>query len=146
MTVSFFVGLIPPRTTHQSKKIGINRATGHGALRDSKALVATKAFLDGAILPHRPKAPLEGALELRITYTWPHPSDTPVAIKRGPTRRKTTKPDCSNFAKTIEDRLVHWKFMHDDNQVSDLVVRKRWGQRPGIYVVLSEVPPHIEES
>lgn len=145
MTHSFFIDLIPPRTTHQSKKIGVNRTTGRGSLRDSNALKVTKTFLDQAIVLNRPAAPLKGPLELRITYFWPFPSDAKVAIKRGGNRRKTTKPDCSNFAKTLEDRLVHWKFMDDDAQVSDLVVRKRLSQRPGIFIALTELPELVGE-
>lgn len=59
-----------------------------------------------------------------------------LAGSAAPTRR----PDCSNVAKAIEDSMngIVWR---DDALVVDLVVRKRYGETPGVQVRVREWVP-----
>lgn len=56
-----------------------------------------------------------------------------VPLMRSGEIKPTKKPDCSNVAKLLEDALnkVLW---HDDSQVTDLVVRKRWAEADSVTV------------
>lgn len=47
----------------------------------------------------------------------------------------TTKPDCSNYAKGIEDALNSICY-HDDSQLSTIMVKKRYAERPGVLVLI----------
>ena len=49
--------------------------------------------------------------------------------------RPTVKPDCSNVAKAIEDGCNGIVFV-DDKQVTDLTVAKRYGNPPGVAVMV----------
>lgn len=48
-----------------------------------------------------------------------------------------TRPDCDNLNKTFADQLSDLGFWKDDGQVSDLIFRKRWGDRPRIEVSIT---------
>jgi Holliday junction resolvase RusA-like endonuclease len=41
--------------------------------------------------------------------------------------------------KTLEDRLVRLRFLEDDRSVVELVVRKYWGDQPGIEIDINPV-------
>ena len=43
------------------------------------------------------------------------------------------KPDCDNIAKICLDALNHIAF-NDDSQITDLVIRKRYGENPNVVV------------
>lgn len=49
--------------------------------------------------------------------------------------KHTKKPDCDNLAKTILDALNGIAFK-DDSQVTDLIIRKRYAEKPKVVVVL----------
>lgn len=89
-------------------------------------------------------APVDGpvALELHVTRL------RPTSYPKRPTARMpwpwadTKKPDCSNFAKVIEDALIGVAY-HDDAQIVDLRVTKGWGEH-AVRVVVKRVS--IEEA
>ena len=128
--IDFFVECIPPRATHHSKQI--QRIGKRLALLDSPQLDAAKAQLTALFINHRPKKPLEGALQLSIEIRFPFVASHTKAVRSAGEIWKTTRPDCSNLAKTIEDTLCRLKFFNDDSQVSVLVVSKKHSERPGI--------------
>lgn len=137
--IAFHVTCVPPKTSHHAKKI-IKRGK-FSSLADKPELVEAKAMLDSLLLPHQPQAPIVGAVSMRLEFTWPwlgsHPNKT-KALGRIP---HTSRPDCSNLAKTLEDRLVALRFIEDDNAVVELTVLKFWGNEPGISV---EILSHAE--
>ena len=47
--------------------------------------------------------------------------------------RPTVKPDCDNIAKVVCDALNGLAY-HDDNQVTNLTVAKRYTERPRVVV------------
>jgi Holliday junction resolvase RusA-like endonuclease len=103
-------------------------------LADKPELVASKAMLDSLLLPHQPTAPLTGPVTLRIEFTWPWLANHAKRIKALGRVPHTSKPDCTNVAKTFEDRLVALRFIGDDRAVVELTVLKFWGDEPGIFV------------
>ena len=51
----------------------------------------------------------------------------------------TTKPDCSNVLKAVEDAMNGIVYL-DDKQISDLSVRKRYSDKPGVNVTVWALP------
>jgi Holliday junction resolvase RusA-like endonuclease len=138
-TREFFLRCVPPKSSHHAKKIV--RVGKWTRLADKPELVAAKAMLDELLLPHQPEAPLDGPVCLSLAFTWPwlaSDSKRTKAIGRVP---HDHRPDCSNVAKTIEDRLVALRFLADDNQVVDLRVTKWRGEDAGISVTLAPCVP-----
>ncbi|HEY3499418.1 MAG TPA: RusA family crossover junction endodeoxyribonuclease [Polyangiaceae bacterium] len=130
--IEFFVSLVPPTTSHHHKKIV--RIGKFSKLADRPELVAAKNSLDAALYPHQPLVAMDGPVRLEVELTWPW--------RKGETKKRralgrvphTSKPDCSNMLKTLEDRLVKLCFIEDDKAVADVHVRKWWGDTPGIRV------------
>ena len=89
---------------------------------------------------------LEGPVELRLLID--------VAIPASWSKRKqaqalaaeilpTTKPDVDNVIKAIGDGLngVVWK---DDSQVSDVIARKRYAEKPQVRVMVRQAVNAVE--
>lgn len=138
--IKFWVAVTPPKTTHQSKFI----ARGGRRLINTEALNTAKAIYAAAFRKHAPPAPIGAPVELEIQIVFPHRQRTPK-FWRGKTVRNTTRPDATNLAKTIEDILVDLRFISDDNGVSDIIVRKRNGDTPGIFVRITQLE-YIDEN
>ena len=137
--IQCFIPCVPPRVNHQRKRIV--RVGQWTRLADAPELVAAKAMLETLLLPHAPASPLEGPVVLQLEFTWPWlagDSKRTKALGRVP---HTSRPDCSNVAKTLEDRLVALRFLADDSQVVDLRVRKWRGESPGIGIVVAPYQP-----
>lgn len=139
--MTFTLDCIPPEATHHSKKIvRIGKGpTAFSKLADTPALVAAKRTIDAALLPHKVAAPLRGPVRLTMDFEFPWRVSEPKKVRARGRIPRETKPDCSNLAKTTEDRLVALGFLEDDGQVVELVVRKWFGSQPGIRVSLVPV-------
>jgi len=140
--VRFFLPCVPPTTSHHHKRIA---RIGHfSKLVDREELVAAKGLLEELLIPHRIPKPIEGPVILRIEYTWPWLSTHGKRIRASGRIPHISKPDLSNVTKTIEDRLARLLFIEDDRKVFDLHVRKWWGERPGIEIVIAPFTDHVE--
>jgi Holliday junction resolvase RusA-like endonuclease len=145
--IEFFLVCVPPSTNHHAKRI--IRIGQFTRLADKPELVAAKEMIDGLLVPHRPRLPLVGPITLTLEFTWPWRAGESLKTRARRLIPRTARPDCSNLAKTTEDRLAKLRFMQDDSQVVELVVRKFFGDHPGIGVrlepcldpVQSVVPP-----
>lgn len=136
-SLSFFCPCVPPTTTHHHKKIiRIGRFTRIG---DRPELQQAKAMLEELLVKHQPHEPLRGAVRLELSFTWPWLAGHPKRLRALSFIPRTTKPDCSNLAKTIEDRLAALRFIENDANVVDLRVSKWFGDVPGIAVKVSTV-------
>jgi Holliday junction resolvase RusA-like endonuclease len=132
--IEFFLVCVPPSANHQNKRIV---KIGHFArLADKPELLAAKEMIDGLLVPHRPHAPLAGPLTLTLEFTWPWRAGDSAKVRARGRVPMTVRPDCSNLAKTTEDRLAALRFLEDDALVCELVVRKFRGDHPGIGVRL----------
>lgn len=130
--IAFRLTCVPPKTSHHAKRIV--KIGKFSRLADKPELNEAKQMLDSLLLPHQPPTPIAGPVAMRLEFTWPflasHPKKT-KALGRIP---HTSRPDLSNLAKTIEDRLVALRFIEDDNAVVELTLLKWWGDSPGIDV------------
>ncbi len=133
----------PPTTTHHSKKITTRGKFAR--LIDSPNLKDAISIWEARLMPHRPQRPMQGACKLSIKLVFSPPAyELSTKSKRarfqdGGTIYKTTKPDLSNIAKTLEDRLVALGFIMDDQSVSILRVEKRCGEDPGTHVTITSL-------
>lgn len=130
----------PPETTHHAKKIV--KAGRFSRLADTDELKAAISVWEARLLPHRPTDPVKGAVRLTIHAVFAVPKnqqDTKAKAARFEDMglvAKVSKPDCSNFAKTLEDRLVALGFIEDDKAVYQLTVSKWWGKHPRTTVTI----------
>lgn len=136
-TLTFFLACIPFKATHHAKRI-VNIG-GFARLADKPELVAARTTYESLLQPHRPAEPLCGALEVHLMFSFPFPKSASKRAVAAGTLRKTTRPDCSNLAKTFEDALGRCGFFRDDAQVVVLRVSKEYSERPGITVQLWEL-------
>lgn len=136
-SLRFFVACIPPTANHQRKRIV--RVGKWTRLADTPELNAAKDMLDSLLLPHQPAQPIAGPVALSIHWQWPWRASESKKRRALGQVPHTSRPDLSNLAKTLEDRLVALRFLEDDNAVVDLRLTKAWGDRPGIAVALRPV-------
>lgn len=140
--ISFFLPIIPPKATSQGagKRMVIiqNKATGKPRPMFFKNKKSEQAEGDFLVLcsPYRPPEPISGPIELQVIFTWPWRAGEPQWRRELGRAFHTTRPDCSNMIKQIEDVLTKLRFWHDDGQVSDEIIRKRWGNRVGITITI----------
>ena len=90
--------------------------------------------------PYAPKEPLQGAVALYVDFTFPWRKSEPkrrIALGRVP---HTSRPDCSNLIKMIEDVMTKLRFWTDDSCVAHLVISKGWGDNVGISVEVVQIP------
>lgn len=132
--IEFFLVCVPPTASHHVKRIV---RVGHFTrLADKPELVKAKEMIDGLLVPHRPRMPLQGPLTLTLEFTWPWRAGDSLKTRARRLIPRDVNPDCSNLAKTTEDRLAKLRFLENDSQVVELVVRKFFGDHPGIGVLL----------
>lgn len=134
-SLAFFCPCVPPTTTHQRKQI-VRRGPFVG-IGDTPELEKALAFLESVLLPHQPTAPVAGAVRLDLAFVWPFLAGAPKRVKALGLVRRTTKPDCSNLAKTLEDRLTTLRFIDDDARVAEGFTSKWFGQVAGIAVAIT---------
>ena len=79
-------------------------------------------------------APIDGPVRLRVVAVFGLPKSW-SRKKREAMRGAyhTQKPDGDNILKAIEDGLNHVAW-HDDSQVADARIVKRWGDDPHVFV------------
>lgn len=129
--IYFELPMLPPRVTHQSKKIV--RVGGYTRLANTTRLNQALRDYAVALKPYAPESPMDGALELTMTFVFPHPGSARKAI-RGTYVPKSTRPDYDNLAKTLQDVMTTLHFWYDDSQVWRSTIEKMYGPEPGIRV------------
>lgn len=131
--MTFTLPIVPPKTTSQMKRLVIVR--GKPVFFKNRAGVAAENDYLSLLEKHKPAAPLCDAVELAITFTWPHLSGT-SAKRLGERIPKTTRPDADNLVKQLADCLVKLQFIRDDGQIARLILEKFHGPEPGVTIRL----------
>lgn len=132
--LSFRLTCVPPTTTHQAKRIV--KMGKFSRLADKPELIEARHTLEQLLIPHQPSAPIAGPVALMLQFTWPWRASESKKVRARGRIPHTSRPDASNLAKTIEDRLVALRFIEDDNAVVSLYVSKWWGDESGIHVAI----------
>lgn len=140
--VVLWIPCLPPTASHHQKRIVRFKSKAGQAittLADKPALVGAKHTLEALLDPFKIARPIPGPIALDLSFVFPWRKGEP---KRNVARGRiphTTRVDCSNLAKTLEDRLTVLRFIEDDAQVSDLHVTKWWGEYPGIGISIRTI-------
>jgi Holliday junction resolvase RusA-like endonuclease len=95
--LSFTLPCVPPKTTHQSKRIV--RVGKFSRLADTPELKAAHALLDTLLLPYQPAAPFTGPVSLTLTFTWPWLASDSKKVRALGRIPHAKKPDADNAAK-----------------------------------------------
>lgn len=135
--ITFHLPIVPPKTTHQAKKIV--RVGGFTKLADKPELREVVSDYMTLLRPYVPAKPFEGAIILNLEFTFPWRKSEPKRNRVFRTMPHTSKPDWDNMAKTLVDVMVKLGFMRDDAQIFDSRVRKLWGDEVGINITIEEV-------
>ncbi|MDY5835778.1 MAG: RusA family crossover junction endodeoxyribonuclease [Eubacteriales bacterium] len=128
--IVFFMNMVPPTATKQQRKVDWQ----HRRIYDSDQVKEAKAKLEAHLYKHKPSAPLSGAICL--TTIWRYP--------RGKSHKdgeyKVTRPDVDNMPTLLMDCMTRLGFWNDDAQVAHLQVVKVWHERPGIEIMIENMP------
>lgn len=118
----------PPRTTAQQQRIG-NKKIYKGA-----TVSGTQQKLTAHLYAHAPTKPIDGPIRLTTIWQWRSASHG--------AGWKITKPDTDNLQKILKDCMTKLHYWHDDAQVCDERVIKRWtvnGEMPGIFIRIETI-------
>ena len=136
-----------PRAFTRRLKDGTVRARvfDAGSAEEWKSQVAL------ALKPHLPRAPWRGAVALTLAFHFRRPMShyrKDQSLKPKAPRRHLAKPDVDNLAKAVMDACTAMRVWEDDDQVTRLVVIRRWadpGTAPGLGLELQplDVEDHV---
>lgn len=136
--IEFFVSCVPPKTTAQ--QVGIfKRGDGTMFIAKKGKAEQAKQTLIAVFTPYKPQRALSGPVRLSITLEWPWRASESKRTRQSGRIWHTSRPDADNLAKMIQDCLAKLCFIENDAVVSELTVRKFWGDRPGITIQLAEL-------
>ena len=131
MTTEFFLPMVPPTVTHQTKKIGVR--DGKPYTYEPARLGQARAKLMAHLGKHAPAAPYKEAVRLIVKWCFP------VTGKHHDGEYKTTKPDTDNLQKLLKDVMTDLGYWKDDAQVASEITEKFYAALPGIYVVIEQL-------
>lgn len=98
-----------------------------------------KKYIRCEALKYKPTKLLEGSLHLTVAIyrSMPQMSKKKAELALSEKLKPITKPDLDNYVKSIKDALkgIMWQ---DDSQVTDMVVKKRYTDKPRVEVEISE--------
>jgi len=123
------------------KPLQRHRATRRGIMYDP----SKKDKLDflAECLEFAPKAPLKGALWVRLTFNMPRPKShyrtgkNSHLLKKNAPSMHTKKPDCDNLVKFVCDALDK-KFYLDDSQISRIQAVKQYSDIASTEITIME--------
>lgn len=99
----------------------------------SESQKANERTLEACLLPHRPKTPLSGPLELSFCAFFPVPQSWTKKRREAALRGRmwhTSKPDTDNLCKQLKDAMTRLGFWGDDRQVAAYGrMEKLYGER-----------------
>ena len=127
-----FLLLDPPRATAQMQKIAVIH--GKPKLYKPPNVLKARNTLISHLKPFKPSVPIEGPIEIRVTWLFP----------KGKSHKhnewRITKPDTDNLEKMLKDCMTEVGFWKDDAQVVKETVEKRWSDDPtGISIEMDKL-------
>lgn len=134
------VGKGRPRAAARGKHIQLYTPEKTACYEGVIALTARQAMAGRLLL----EGPVLTVMEIRLPIPQSWPKRKQQAALAG-TEYPTKKPDADNVIKAIFDALngVVW---HDDTQVVDMVVRKRYAAVPGVAMEISRVCADVDQN
>ena len=130
--IEFFMPMVIPTITYQEKKMGVNKA-GKPFTYEQAELKDARQKFEAYLSQHKPATKLQGAVRLTVKWCFK------ITGQHMHGEYKTTKPDCSNLIKLLEDCMTAVGFWQDDAQVASELNEKFWSRTQGIYIKIEEV-------
>lgn len=120
-----------PKGTSQMKGESVVRGRIHHF--EKKNVRTQRAIYEQAIMEtlkdiDREPPNYEDAVFLHVTFFYE------IKAKKRWGEWKTSKPDCDNAVKLLQDVLTSLGFWKDDSQISDLRVKKYLSEKPGLLI------------
>ena len=129
--MKIFLLLDPPTATAQERQVTIVR--NRPIFYQPEKLKEAKRILRLHLRPFKPKEPIQGPIELKVSWLFP----------RGKRHKheewRVTKPDTDNLQKMLKDVMTDLGFWVDDAQVVKEVVEKLWCDEPSTSPKVVEV-------
>lgn len=97
------------------------------------------AAMASLMAPWIPEKPLEGPLRLTAWFQYPWRKGTSDKKKDAGIMWKDTKPDCDNLFKNLADTMQNCGFFVNDSQLAEVILRKSWGDTPGVEIQLEKL-------
>ncbi len=89
---------------------------------------------------YTPEKPLDGALGLKIKFTFPfNDGESKKVVAEGLETPKTTHPDLDNMEKLLIDCLQKAGIIANDSRIFLKVTAKTYGSNPSIEILINEV-------
>ena len=124
----------PPTKTAQQGA----RTTKTGRHYIDPELKSIKDQYRQALISHKPASPINNQpVRLIAKFLYPTTKNTSHG------QPKTTKPDCDNLIKTLQDALQECGFFNNDCQVASLIVEKFHSDVTGIYLKIESLPSPV---
>jgi len=137
--MKFTINAIPPRATAQSTtQIGRTK-DGRPFIMKNKRGQKVQDELLVLLMEHAPPTQMEGALSIDIQFVYPWRKSEPKYRRAMGMAPMTTRPDADNLLKLFLDQMCKARYYLDDSLLSDVRVRKWWGDLPRIEVELDYV-------
>lgn len=137
MKLAVFIPCVPPKTTAQQK--GAFVLGGKVKFYTTKKVAQAGNDLCSLLAPHRPSLPFEGPLIIDIVMVYPWRKTESKRTRLSGCLPIPVKPDVDNLTKMFMDALTRCAFWTDDSLVSDLRIRKVWGDSTGIALRIEEI-------
>ena len=121
-----------------------DRITARGGFARSYKSKTQKLVEDkllSLLMLHKPTEPMLRAVNLKVKVYLSIPKSKSRKWRLMALQgiiRPTTKPDCSNIIKNLED-VMNEVFFHDDRQIVDLSISKYYGDIPHWEIELEEI-------
>jgi Holliday junction resolvase RusA-like endonuclease len=132
MKTEFFLPMRPPTKTAQQRRT--KKVNGKTIFYEDAELSAVRTKLTAHLSQHVPERKYTGAVRLVTKWLFP------ITGKHQCGEYKITKPDCENFIKLFNDICTGLGFWTDDALIASMIIEKFWGEIPGIYVMIEDIP------
>ena len=138
--IEFFISCIPSNSSHQGS-LRIITPKGKkpfvGKYKKSKAKVWEQEMMV-LFQEYAPEKPMEGPISMEVAWVFPWRKNEKKKNMEAGYRPKDTRSDLDNLVKGVADVCTRLGFYKDDSQIWRLMLKKFWGDNPGIAVRISE--------
>ena len=137
--MKIFLLMIPPTVTAQERKVKI--VHGRPFFYKPENVKIAQAEIIRHLRPFKPKEPMEGAIELKVSWRFPKGKSHKANEWR------ITKPDTDNLEKMLKDCMTEVGFWKDDAQVVRETAEKSWVYEDecGILIEVNQLGKFTEE-
>lgn len=128
---------VPPSVTAQQKRVHV--VNGKPVFFHGAKMRREEQTWTALLQPYAPAAPIDGPIALTVRMVWPHLKGARKS-DRHRLLPKTSKPDCSNVSKHLEDLLVRLRFIVNDAHVARHVIEKYFGPESEVGIRIQIAP------